>query len=75
MAVTRQLSVSQVSAKLQCSPSTVRKLVADGALRASRVTPRTIRISDTDLQAYLDSRSNLPNGRGGASSRQSMEGA
>jgi excisionase family DNA binding protein len=74
MAVTRQLSVLQVSAKLQCSPSTVRKLIADGALRASRVTPRTIRISDTDLQAYLDSRSNVPPGTG-ASGLQSMEGA
>ena len=66
MAVSSQLSVLQVSTKLQCSPSIVRKLIADGALRASRVTPRTIRISDADLQAYLDSRSNfVASGPGG----------
>lgn len=60
MAVRRQLSVAQVSKRLQCSQATIRKLIADGALRASRVTSRTIRVSDVDLEHYLDSRSNLP---------------
>jgi len=60
MSVPRQLSVAQVSAKLQCAKSTVRKLVADGVLRASRISIRTIRISEVDLQAYLDSRANMP---------------
>jgi excisionase family DNA binding protein len=60
MAVPKQLSVAQVSAKLQCAPSTVRKLIAHGALRASRIGSRTIRISETDLQVYLDGRANVP---------------
>lgn len=60
MAVSRLLSVAQVSAKLQCARSTVRKLVADGVLRATRVSARTIRISEVDLRAYLDSHANMP---------------
>ena len=60
MPIPRQLSVAQVSAKLQCAKSTVRKLVADGSLRASRIGSRAIRISEADLQAYLDSRANMP---------------
>jgi len=59
MPILRLLSVSQVSAKLQCARSTVRKLVADGELRASRIGSRAIRISETDLQAYLDGRANM----------------
>ena len=58
MPVSKLLSVAQVSAKLQCARSTVRKLVADGELRASRISSRTIRISEADIQAYLDSRAN-----------------
>jgi len=60
MAVSRLLSVAQVSAKLQCARSTVRKLVSDGVLRATRVGTRTIRISEVDLRIYLDSRANMP---------------
>jgi len=59
MPVPKLLSVAQVSAKLQCARSTVRKLIADGELRASRISSRTIRISETDLQAYLDGRANV----------------
>lgn len=59
MPVSRLLSVAQVSAKLQCARSTVRKLVADGELRASRISSRTIRISEVDLQSYLDGRANM----------------
>jgi excisionase family DNA binding protein len=59
MAVSRLLSVAQVSAKLQCARSTVRKLIAAGELRASRITSRAIRISAVDLQAYLDARANV----------------
>jgi excisionase family DNA binding protein len=59
MAVLKQLSIAQASAKLQCAPSTLRKLVASGALRASRIGSRTIRISEADLLAYLDSRANV----------------
>ena len=59
MAVSKLLSVAQVSAKLQCARSTVRKLIADGELRASRISSRTIRISAADLQAYLDGRANI----------------
>ncbi len=59
MSVARQLSVAQVSARLRCAKSTIRKLIASRVLRASRIGPRTIRISETDLQAYLDSRANV----------------
>jgi excisionase family DNA binding protein len=59
MPVSKLLSVAQVSAKLQCARSTVRRLVADGELRASRISRRTIRISEGDLQAYLDGRANM----------------
>lgn len=59
MRVSKLLSVAQVSAKLQCARSTVRKLVADGELRASRISSRTIRISEADIQTYLDSRANM----------------
>jgi excisionase family DNA binding protein len=59
MPITKLLSVAQVSAKLQCARSTVRRLVADGELRASRISSRTIRISVVDLQAYLDGRANM----------------
>ena len=59
MQVSRLLSVAQVGAKLQCAGSTVRKLIADGELRASRIGSRTIRISEPDLVAYLDHRANV----------------
>ena len=59
MPIPKQLSVAQVSAKLQCARSTVRKLVNTGSLRASRVGRRSIRISEADLQAYLDAQANM----------------
>lgn len=59
MPISKLLSVAQVSAKLQCARSTVRKLIADGELRASRISRRTIRISEADLQVYLDGRANM----------------
>jgi excisionase family DNA binding protein len=54
MKVSKLLSVAQVSARLQCACSTVRKRIGDGELRASRISSRTIRISEADLQAYLN---------------------
>jgi excisionase family DNA binding protein len=59
MQVQKLLSVAQVSLKLQCARSTVRKLIAESQLRASRVSSRTIRISEADLRLYLDSRANV----------------
>ena len=59
MPVSKLLSVAQVSARLQCARSTVRKLVADGELRASRISSRTIGSPRLDLQAYLDGRANV----------------
>jgi excisionase family DNA binding protein len=59
MPLSKLLSVAQVSAKPQCARSTVRELVTDGDLRASRISRRTIRISESDLQAYLDSRATI----------------
>jgi excisionase family DNA binding protein len=69
MSLPKQLSVAQVSSKLQCAGSTVRKLIADGSLRASRITNRTIRISEIDLKAYLDSRANVVSRTGTATTR------
>jgi excisionase family DNA binding protein len=60
MPVSKLLSVAQVSTKLQCARSTVRKLVASGLLRASRIGLRSIRISELDLRDYLESRANTP---------------
>lgn len=60
MPVSKLFSVAQVGAKLQCARSTVRKLIADGELRASRIGSRTIRIAAADLQDYLDRRANTP---------------
>lgn len=59
MSVSKQLSVAQVSRRLQCAKSTIRKLVANGELRASRIRTRAIRIAESDLQAYLDAHSNV----------------
>jgi excisionase family DNA binding protein len=60
MPLSKLLSVAQLSAKLQCARSTVRKLVVNGELHASRISHRTIRVSESDLQAYLDSRATYP---------------
>lgn len=60
MPVPRLLSVAQVGARLQCAPSTVRKLISTGQLRASRISRRTIRVAAIDLQAYLDRQANRP---------------
>jgi excisionase family DNA binding protein len=60
MSVSKQLSVAQVAAKLQCAHATVRRLVNTGSLRAVRIGRRSIRISETDLQLYLDARANTP---------------
>jgi hypothetical protein len=56
----RQLSLAHVSAKPQCTKSRVRELVAEGLLQASCIALRSIRISEADLQAYLDARANVP---------------
>ncbi len=59
MPVPKLLSVAQVSTKLRCAESTIRKLVAGGNLRASRIGSRCIRISEDDLRAYLDFQANV----------------
>jgi excisionase family DNA binding protein len=66
MPVSKLLSVTQVSAKLNCAQSTIRRLVAGGELRASRISSRTIRISEADLHAYLESRASVPAKSSGA---------
>jgi excisionase family DNA binding protein len=73
MRVPKLLSVAQVSARLQCACSTVRKLVADGELRGSRISSRTIRISEADLQAYLDGRANISLAVGSARAKQAAQ--
>lgn len=46
------LSVAQVAAEIQCSPKTVRNMIARGELRAYRYgkTSRIIRIDRRDLE-------------------------
>ena len=46
------LTVKQVSARLNCSPGLVYKLVQQGALKAHRIN-RAVRVSEEQLQEYL----------------------
>ena len=46
------LTVKQVSARLNCPPGLVYKLVQQGALKAHRIN-RAVRVSEEQLQEYL----------------------
>lgn len=47
----RQLTITDAAETLNTSPSTVRRLIARGDLRAYRYGPRLIRIDPADLRA------------------------
>ncbi|MDH3045344.1 helix-turn-helix transcriptional regulator [Gordonia alkanivorans] len=49
----RHLSLQDVAAELGVSDRTVRRYVANGDLRAIRVSSRIIRIDPADLDAFL----------------------
>ena len=48
----RALTVAQVAERLAISPSSVRALIARGALPCHRPTPQTIRLDPEDVEAY-----------------------
>jgi excisionase family DNA binding protein len=50
------LTLDEVAESLQIARRTVAQLVRRGHLRAIEVAPRRLRVSDADLQAYLDAR-------------------
>lgn len=56
--ITDILTVSQVAKYLQISDKTVRRLIADGKLTASKVGGRSWRIKKTDIEKYLDKHTN-----------------
>jgi excisionase family DNA binding protein len=53
MAMCRKLLVEEVAELLRASPETVRELVAEGRLRASRVRPRGLLFDLADVEAAL----------------------
>ena len=52
------LTVSQVAEYLQISEKTVRRLIANGGLTASKVGGRSWRIKETDIEQYLNANTN-----------------
>jgi len=52
------LTVSQVAQYLQVSDKTVRRLIANGKLTASKVGGRSWRVKKTDVEKYLDEHTN-----------------
>ena len=51
-------TVSQVAEYLQISEKTVRRLIANGELTASKVGGRSWRIKETDIEQYLNENTN-----------------
>jgi hypothetical protein len=51
--------MGRVSTKLQYARSNFRMLITDGKLRASRISSCPIRISEVNLQVYLDGLANM----------------
>lgn len=49
-------TVEEISTRLRISRDTVYRLIETGALKALELSPRSIRVRDTDLQEYLRSR-------------------
>ena len=52
------LTISQTASYLQVSDKTVRRLINDGKLRASKLSNRTWRIRQCDIESYLRDSSN-----------------
>ena len=63
--VDRQLTIPAAADALATSPSTIRRLIARGELRAYRYGPRLIRIDPADLQAMRRPVTSLAELRGG----------
>ena len=54
-------TVAQTAEYLQLSIKTIRRLVSDNKIRASKLSNRSWRIRKSDLDAYIQENSNLPN--------------
>ena len=52
------LTVSQVAEYLQLSEKTVRRLIANGELTASKVGGRSWRIKEIDIEQYFNANTN-----------------
>lgn len=53
---TTLISVRQAAGRLGVSPDTVRRRIAAGELPALRIGYRTVRIAESALREYIDSR-------------------
>lgn len=62
---TAQLTISDAATLLGSSPSTIRRMIARGDLRAYRYGPRIIRIDPADLRAMREPVTSLAELRGG----------
>jgi len=51
-------TISQVAKYLQISEKTVRRLIANGELIASKVGGRSWRIKETEIEQYLNANTN-----------------
>lgn len=48
------VSVAEAAGYLNVNPCTVRRMIARGALKATRIGPRVLRIDPTDLSALVN---------------------
>ncbi len=55
-------TVAQAARYLQLSTKTVRRLIADKKLRASKISDRSWRIKKDDIEAYYQANTNQPKG-------------
>ncbi|KZE65742.1 hypothetical protein AWM60_10350 [Micrococcus aloeverae] len=60
-----QLTIPDVARALNCSPDTVRRMIARGELRAYRYGPKLIRIDPADLAALREPVTSLADLRAG----------
>jgi excisionase family DNA binding protein len=51
------MTLPEVAAVLKVSVGMVKKLIRQGALRATRISPRVIRVTERALGEFLDERS------------------
>ncbi len=50
------LTVAQVAKHLSVSEKTIRRLIREGELQATRIGPRALRVSQPQLQSFLERR-------------------
>lgn len=69
-------TVAQTAEYLQLSIKTIRRRISDNKIRASKLSNRSWRIRKSDVDAYMQEKSNLPNEKRWLSAidRKIMEG-